>query len=93
MSDAVIHARILSYAGQAYSPWAGSGRRQYTERETSTGDKTFACGKTLATEHAVTPWCWVVLKSRKSRERKLVTCEDCRARLLAMGYLEQLVAL
>jgi hypothetical protein len=27
----VIHARVMVYAGHGYSPWAGSGRRQYSE--------------------------------------------------------------
>lgn len=85
----VVHARVLRYAGHAYSPWAGHGRRQYSEANTRDGAAATVCGLTLqAVEDAREAstvldanGCklpdFATLKSPKSRERAYVTCEDC----------------
>lgn len=90
MTAPVIHARVMAYQGHAYSPWAGSGRRQYSARRLKDGQVELLCGLGLDDVHkAAGPenrFPWAVLKSKKSRDARYVTCPECLKRLQAAGF-------
>ena len=89
--QAVPGARVMVYAGHAYSPWAGSGRRQYSEpRDSKTNSVRFPCGALLDEVFAIDGGRvngWAPLKSKRSREAKLVTCPVCVERIRAAGFV------
>jgi len=87
VSAPLIHARAMEYEGHAYSPWgAGYGRRKYADRTLRDGQVELVCGLGLDDVHAIAPFSWATLKSKKSREAKLVTCPTCVERIRAVGF-------
>jgi hypothetical protein len=87
MATEIIHARSMVYEGHAYSPWgAGYGKRVYKERRLPNGQIELVCGAGLDDVHAVAPSSWATLKSKKSRDAKLVTCPECAALIRAAGF-------
>lgn len=82
----LIHARVLVYEGHAYSPWAGSGRRQYRDHTRADRQVELVCGRGLDDVHSMTPWAWVTLRSKRTREARLVTCPVCAKRIAEAGF-------
>lgn len=78
MAERLIHARLMKFEGRGPG-WCGSpGRVVRSERRNAAGSVLFACGRSLDEAHAEHPFCWAVVKSDRSRERKYVTCPECR---------------
>lgn len=85
----VVHARVLRFAGHAYSPWAGHGRRKYSEGNTIDGAAATVCGLPLqavedarqASTTTNADGCklpdFATLRSPKSSARLYVTCPAC----------------
>jgi hypothetical protein len=85
-----IHARAMVYIGHAYSPWgAGHGKRQYSERRLPNGQVELVCGRGLDDAHKASgeQFPWATLKSKKSRDARLVTCPECVRRIRAAGFI------